>query len=52
MKEGKDEGLKEGMEKGKMQEKLEIAASMKKLNIPLETIALATGLTVDVINSL
>ena len=52
LKEGKDEGLKEGMEKGKMQEKLEIAASMKKLNIPLETIALATGLTVDVINSL
>ena len=52
LKEGKDEGLKEGMEKGKMQEKLEIAASMKKLNISLETIALATGLTVDVINSL
>ena len=46
------EGRAEGLEEGKMQEKLEIATNMKKLNIPLETIASATGLSVDVINNL
>ena len=50
--EGKAEGRAEGLEEGKMQEKLEIATNMKKLNIPLETIASATGLSVDVINNL
>lgn len=50
--EGRAEGRAEGLEEGKMQEKLEIATNMKKLNIPLETIASATGLSVDVINNL
>lgn len=50
--EGRAEGRAEGLEEGKMQEKLEIATNMKKLNIPLETIASTTGLSVDVINNL
>ena len=56
IKEGKEQGIKEGMEKGKEQgkkeEKIGIAKNLLSINLPLEQIAVATGLSVDEIKSI
>ena len=49
---GREEGEAIGMEKGKKLEKLETARNLKSLGVPIETIATATGLSTDEINSL
>ena len=41
------EGLKEGLEKGREEEKLQNAANLKNLGVPVEIISQATGLSVD-----
>ena len=43
IKEGKIEGMKEGMRKGK----LEVARSLKQMGLSVESIAVATGLSID-----
>ena len=43
IKEGKIEGMKEGDRKGK----LEVARSLKQMGLSVESIAVATGLSVD-----
>ena len=56
MEKGKEQGIKEGMEKGKEQgkkeEKIGIAKNLLSINLPLEQIAVATGLSVDEIKSI
>ena len=52
MRKGRAEGEAIGLEKGKKLEKLETARNLKSLGIPVETIASATGLSIDEINSL
>ena len=44
MKEGKEQGIKEG--------KIEIAKNLLRINLPLEQISAATGLSVDEIKKL
>jgi len=52
----REEGIKEGIEKGKLEgirdEKYSMAKSMKKENIDIELIKKITGLTIDEINKL
>lgn len=45
--EGRKEGRKEGIEEGKKREKLNVAHNLKSLNLPLDTIIKATGLTAE-----
>ena len=56
IKEGKEQGIREGMEKGKEQgikeEKIKTAKNLLNMNLPLEQIADATGLSVDEIKNL
>ena len=52
MRKGRAEGEAIGLEKGKKLEKLETARNLKSLGVPIETIATATGLSTDEINSL
>lgn len=64
MQEGKEQGIKEGMEKGKEQgikegkeqgikeEKIGIAKNLLSIKLPLEQIAVATGLSIDEIKNL
>ncbi len=47
-----EEGIMEGIIKGKLEGKLETAKSFKKLNVPIETIIEATGLSKETIESL
>lgn len=49
---GLEKGRAEGLAEGKKLEKLETAMNLKKLGIPIETIATATGLTIDEIHTL
>ena len=53
---GREEGLMEGeavgMEKGRAEEKRKIASGMKQAGIPLETIAVITGLPLEEIKSI
>ena len=51
-KEGREEGIEIGMEKGRTQEKRETARNLKVLGIPAETIAQATGLSVEEVEGL
>ncbi len=44
--EGMKKGIEKGMEKGRRNEKIKIAKNFKKLNIPLDQISKATGLTI------
>lgn len=44
---GRAEGLVKGMEKGREEERLSIVLKMKSMNIPAETIAEVTGLSVE-----
>jgi predicted transposase/invertase (TIGR01784 family) len=50
--EGKQEGIKIGIEKGKKDREIEIAKSLIKQNIPLDVISKTTGLTLDEILTL
>ena len=45
-----DEGYDEGLEQGKQDEKMELILAMSKDNIPVETIAKYTRLTVEKVN--
>lgn len=53
---GREEGLMEGeavgMEKGRAEEKRKIASGMKQADIPLETIAVITGLPLEEVKSI
>ena len=55
-KEGVKEGLKQGVEKGikegSQKNRLDNAAKMKELNVPLDIIIKVTGLSADEINKL
>ena len=51
-KKGREEGIAEGLEKGRKEEKLENAFRMKKKGIPLETISEITGLSSEEIEGL
>lgn len=48
----KKNGLKEGMEKGRKEEQLEIARAMKKQQLDTEIIAACTKLTIEEISQL
>ena len=50
--EGKAEGIKEGIEKGRLAEQISVATAMKKENIDIETIKRITGLTIKEIEKL
>ena len=50
--EAKENGIKEGIEKGTKQTKLETAKKLKILNVDINTISQATNLTLDEINRL
>ena len=50
--EGKEQGIKEGKEQGIKEEKIGIAKNLLNINLPLEQIAIATGLSIDEIKSL
>jgi len=45
-------GIEKGREKGREEEKITIARNMLNLNLPLEAISQATGLSIDKINKL
>ena len=51
IKEGKAEGIKEGkiegMKEGERKGKLEVARSLKQMGLSVESIAVATGLSID-----
>ena len=50
--EGKEAGLAEGLEKGKAEGRAEIARNLKQMNLPIQDIIKATGLTAEEIESL
>ena len=50
--EGKEQGIKEGKEQGIKEEKIGIAKNLLNINLPLEQIAIVTGLSIDEIKSL
>ena len=50
--EGIQKGMQKGMKKGKQEEQLRLAKNFLSLDVPLETIAKATGLTINQINAL
>ena len=47
IKEGKIEGMMEGMKEGERKGKLEVARSLKQMGFSVESIAVATGLSID-----
>ena len=51
-KEGHDEGLVEGIEIGRKEEKRVIALNLKNIGVPIEQIVAATGLTKDEVEAL
>ena len=50
--EGRAEGRAEGLEQGRMEERLSTARNLKKLGIASDTIAQATGLSLEEIEKL
>ena len=52
IKKGKEQGIKEGKEQGLKESKIEIAKNLLGINLPLEQISAATGLSVDEIKKL
>ena len=48
----REQGIQQGMEQGVKQEKLLIAANLKKMGLSLENIMLATGLTKEQVEAL
>ena len=49
---GRQQGREQGIQQGKKEEQLRLAKNLLSLDVPLETIAKATGLTIDQINAL
>ena len=49
---GIQQGIQQGIQKGAAEEKLEIARNLLKINLPLEQISMATGLTIAEIENL
>ena len=49
---GRKQGRKQGIEQGSVEERKKIAKTMKALNMPLEDISKATGMTIDEIVNL
>ena len=45
-------GMEKGLEKGREEEKIEIARNLKTMGLPSESIAQATGLTIEEIENL
>ena len=52
LEQGREEGRAEGLEQGRMEERLSTARNLKKLGIALDTIAQATGLSLEEIEKL
>ena len=52
LKEERQEGIKEGIKKGRLAEQISMATAMKKENIDIETIKRITGLTIKEIEKL
>ena len=52
LKKGLEEGEKKGREEGSKEEREKIARSLKNMNLPVEQIILATGLTAEEIKQL
>ncbi len=56
IKKGREEGIKkgrkEGMEKGERKKQLEIALNSKRMGIPIEQIAMFTGLSLEEVKEL
>ncbi|MBM6721262.1 hypothetical protein H6B13_16760 [Bacteroides gallinaceum] len=52
MREGREEGMREGREEGKKEGKLEDAQNFKRLGVPADIIAKATGLSAEEIAKL
>ena len=50
--EGKEEGRAEGKEEGRAEEKAEMARNLKAMGVPIETIAKASGLSIEEIEQL
>ncbi len=50
--EGREEGVEQGLEKGRLEERQRNARAFKALGIPVETIAQATGLSIEEIEAL
>ena len=48
----REEGIEEGIEKGRAEEKFDIARKMRALKLPVETIMKATGLSAEEIGEL
>ena len=51
-KKGFEQGRKQGIEQGSVEERKKIAKTMKALNMPLEDISKATGMTIEEIVNL
>ena len=49
---GLEKGRKEGLEEGRLEAKLETAKNLKSMNLSIESIAAATGLTEDQVRKL
>ena len=47
-----DNGRKIGLEEGRVEGKIEVARNLLKINLPLDQIALATGLTIEEVDHL
>lgn len=52
MEKGMQEGMEKGREEGEKKKQLEIARNLKSLNLPIETIMKATGLSVEELSEL
>lgn len=52
LEQGREEGRAEGIEQGRMEERLSTARNLKKLGIAPDTIAQATGLSLEEIEKL
>ena len=50
--EGREEGLQEGERKGREEERLSIAKSLLSAGVPAETVAKATGLSLETVRDL
>ena len=51
-KKGREEGREEGLEKGLKQGRREIAVNLLRINLPIQTICEATGLSAEEITKL
>ena len=49
---GREEGRAEGLAEGRVEGKIEVAWNLLKINLPLDQIAIATGLTIEEVEHL